>query len=448
MTNVKMIGKITMSLVATVLVLGSCATQVPMQVERTPTMDTRGIERIAVMPFQAIASGSQNAAAHATSTATARIQATNRFQLVSAQEIQRLQQTGQSIEGHVDALLNGQITRLASQTTQTPWEIVDRRTGAVQRGVDHTRTVEIDFNYSLMIARDGSLIGPVNRTGRNSITAASAGALPSVDTMATQIINGQMATMYRDVAPHRVTVQRTMETERRGGRENREFRDQMSAAQAQVRAGNHIRAREAFINIWEEHHSVAAAVNAAIMYEAVGETENAAVFMEQVFIATGNPRARTVLNQLNNEIAQQAGVAAFDITRQRPVERVTELSVNQIMGLNRPDGARVLVHNNATTHQGIANDVTDNIISNLITAGIPVVERGMIDLVIREQNMQLDGFVNDNDLVSIGNLAGANKIAVVNITGTGGSRRLQLRVLDIETGTVIMQSGTGREWAI
>jgi hypothetical protein len=60
----------------------------------------------------------------------------------------------------------------------------------------------------------------------------------------------------------------------------------------------------------------------------------------------------------------------------------------------------------------------------------------------------MSGFVGDNDFVSIGNLAGANTIVIINITGTGDMRRLQLRVLDIERGIQTLHSDTSDVWKI
>jgi len=129
------------------------------------------------------------------------------------------------------------------------------------------------------------------------------------------------------------------------------------------------------------------------------------------------------------------------------VERVASHAIREV-GRVLPATARVWVHNNSMVSPGMANDVIDTMISSFLSSGIPVVERQWVDLILAEQNLHLDGSVSDSDFVSVGNLAGANTIIVVGITGTGAARRLQVRVLDIATGTVIMQSGTGSEWQL
>ena len=113
-----------------------------------------------------------------------------------------------------------------------------------------------------------------------------------------------------------------------------------------------------------------------------------------------------------------------------------------------PADARLWIHNNATTNRGPASDAADDITSAFIRYGITVVERGLIDMIAAEQGIHLDGTVADGDFISIGNAAGANTIIVIDITGTGVLRRLNVRVLDIATGTVRMQSDTGEPWRL
>jgi len=220
----------------------------------------------------------------------------------------------------------------------------------------------------------------------------------------------------------------------------------MNAAQNQVRAGDHLDALLSYIAIWEEHGSVAAAINASIIYEALGETEDAAALMEYVFIATMDPRASAVLSQLSEELVHQRGVETFNDMRPS-AERVAAHALNEV-GRVLPYDARVWIQNNAATNQSLVSDVIDNMTSSFLNAGTLVVERQMIDMVLEEQNLHLGGNVTDGDFISVGNLAGANTIVVVGITGTGHMRRLQVRVLDIETSTVVMQSGTGVDWRL
>jgi hypothetical protein len=227
---------------------------------------------------------------------------------------------------------------------------------------------------------------------------------------------------------------------------NRELRPQMNAADAHRRQGNYVAAREAYVAIWEAHKSIAAAINASVLYEATGDLEGAIFLMEQVSVATGAPRVNQRLAELNREAAELLGLSALSET-ESPAERVAAHAVAEIRSVVAA-GARLWIHNNSQADQTLVNGVIDNMTSEFITAGFTVVERAQIGLIASEQNLQLEGSISDSDFVSIGNRAGANTVVIVGVIGTGAARRLQVRVLDIETATVKMQSGTGVAWRL
>jgi hypothetical protein len=424
-----------------VFTLASCATRVQLHVQRTPALDTAGIQRIAIMPFGYVDRSAvyQSAARHATTVATGRIQATNHFTLVSPSFVNDVRRRGEGIENYVDAFFTGQIMRITENTSTQQTQHRDRNTGATITRTYFVRDVEVEFTYFFERQRDGTLIGPITRRGTTSDSQENKDNLASVNILVNRVIENQLRNLHRDVAPHTITISRSLVREN-----NRDLRPQMEAARAHVRGGNYMAARQAYLDIWVSHQSVAAAVNASILFEAMGETRNAANFMQQVLSATGSPLARETLARLNSELAEQARVGQFDDTRS-PVERVTRHAISEVQKV-LPIGARLWIYNNETSQQNFVNAVVDNMIVSFLNSGVTVIERQMIDLVLREQNFHLGGNVSDDDFVSIGNLAGANVVVVIGITGTGAVRRLQVRVLDIRAGTVIMQSGTGSEW--
>ena len=423
-----------------IITVSGCATKVELEAQRTPTMDTSGLQRIAVMPFEPTSGNAtyQSAARHATSVAMSKIQATNHFKLVSASTVNDARKKGEGIENYVDALFTGQITHIGEKTSAHEGQRKDSN-GNVVKYTYYVREVEVKFNYSFTRVRTGDLVGPLNKEGKLTSRNENKGDLASIDSLANSIIDGQMRYLNRDVAPHTVRISRSMEKEG-----NKDLKPQMDAARAQVREGNYVAARRGYLALWESNKSIAAAVNASILYEAMGETQDAINFMEQVFAETGSPLARDTLARLKNELAEQAGVEQYGNTKS-PVESVTNHAISEVQKV-LPAGARLWIYNNATANQSLVNDVIDNMISVFLSKSITVIERQMIDLVLKEQNFQLSGNVSDNDFVSIGNLAGANTVVIVGITGTGAVRRLQVRVLDIKAGIVIMQSSTGSEW--
>jgi hypothetical protein len=461
----KKIKKVAPIVALAALMLTGCATnRVRFEAQRTPNLDTSGIQRIAVMPFEtAGAHPNQQAVANElTAAVTERLTATGAFTLVSHITVTQARERGTDVSQYVDAMLVGRIIRHSADIRErSPVNTALRREAdslaagipnAIARSMALASNaaawpawnleVDISFEYHLVRARDGSMIGPIFRSGNVSRGHDNRNALPAPSAITTTLINNQLRHFYRDVTPHTLVVTRTLETE-----PDTNLRPLMNDARAQVRAGNYVAAHRAYVAIWEDHGSVAAAINAAIISEVIGDIEDSIYFMEHVYVATlGNARVSQAVLQLNAELAEQRGVAEFEDMR-TPAERVAEHATREVERVLSGE-ARLWIHNVATTGQNLANDVVDNMVSTFLYTGVTVVERQMIDLILAEQNLHLEGSVSDSDFVSIGNLAGANTIVSIDITGSGPARRLRVRVLDIETGAVRMQSGTGVAWRI
>ena len=69
----------------------------------------------------------------------------------------------------------------------------------------------------------------------------------------------------------------------------------------------------------------------------------------------------------------------------------------------------------------------------LVRNRFTIVDRSELDRIRKEQNFQLSGDVDDNQIVSIGKFAGAGLVITGSITGSGSMRRLRLRVLDTQS---------------
>jgi tetratricopeptide (TPR) repeat protein len=425
-----------------VLLLMSCAEpKVMLQVQRNPHLDITGISRVAVMPFETRKDAMyQNVAHQATTVASSKIQSTNRFTLVSHLTILAARKKSAGMENYADALFTGQITNINENSECKTSSWTDKN-GKTHVSTSCERVVEVDFSYSFVRTRDGSIIGPVVKKGRANATAESQSGLSSIEELANKAVAYQLQSLPQDIAPYTVMVQRTLQ-------KDNSLKPQMEAALEHLKANNYIAARKAYLAIWESNQSVAAAINASILYEAMGEIQNAANFMEQVFATTGSPVAMNELSHLNRELGEQAKLEQYkqaNDNAQKSSEKVTNYAISEIRKV-LPKEVKLWIYNGATSNLNLANDVIDNMVSAFVKSGIPIVERQMIDMIVKEQNFQISGSVNDYDIAKIGNLAGTNIIVIVNITGTGSGRRLQVRVLDIVAGIVLMQSNTNSEW--
>ena len=301
-----------------VLALGSATSSgITLEVERPPNLDTSGIKSIAIMPFEyqlgasselsrrteaavsGLFSGSgrttyypvnensyREMAQHATTVVTNNIQAMNYFTLVDRTQ--------------ADATLVGKITLI---------EIVDTENDKSKNVLGlsqfpYSRDIKIEFNYSL-IRRNGGVIGPVNKTGRASANADEASSLPNdteIMKMLRDSISRELRNLSRDLAPYTVSERRTLAKDKS---KDKDLQAEMTKASDLVNTNNYNEALEIYLGVYEKYKSIAAAENASIMYEVMGNTQTAVNFMERVFNETGNADAKKILTRLKKDLQDQ-----------------------------------------------------------------------------------------------------------------------------------------------
>jgi tetratricopeptide (TPR) repeat protein len=432
----------TMTLLTTLILffVTNCTTSIKLAVERPPKLNTAGIKRIAVMPFEANANYNRDMAQYATSVATNRIKELNYFTLVDPSEIERLKRNNQNIENYIDAQFVGRIVRINiyNDTSNGSYKNKD---GTVVYYIDYITKVEIEFNYSLVLARDSRIIGPISK--RSDKKSSSRESYPSSSELLRTLIDEQLRYLGRDIAPHTVIETRTFAEEKT---KDKDLKAEMKNALTYVNAGNYKQALEAYLSIYDRYKSIAAAENASILYESFDEVQTAANLMQKAFNETGNPKAKNVLARLNKILQDKAILASdYSDTRDR-TKKAADLASEEILNV-LPKNAKVWIYNDSGSNP-MAVGIVDNLTSDFIRKGINIVDRQNAALIEAEQNFNISGNVSDNDFISIGNAVGANTIVIIGITGAGATRRLQVRVLDIEKRIPIMQSDTSRKWHI
>jgi len=363
--------------------------------------------------------------------------------LVDASEIQCLQRSNQSVENYVDAMFIGRITRANIENDYKTSQTKDKN-GNVHYYTTYYTKVEVEFNYSLKMARDGRLIGPISRRGVQS--ASDNSGYPSADGLLRTALVNEIALVKQDIAPYTSTELREFAEDKTGVAG---IKDEMKAALENVKAQNYKLALQNYLGIYERYKSIAAAENASVMYEALGDTESALRIIQKVYDETGNPKLQLRIAMLNKNLEDKAKVAANEREQEEtksPIDRVTAFASEEIQKV-LPSGTVVWLYNNSPGNT-MVEAVVDNITSSFISKGVRVVDRQNAALIEAEQKLQVSGAVSDAEMVRLGNAAGAKMIAIIGITGSGAMRRLQVRVLDIERGVPIMQSNTDDKWQI
>jgi hypothetical protein len=171
--------------------------------------------------------------------------------------------------------------------------------------------------------------------------------------------------------------------------------------------------------------------------------------MQRVIDETGNPKAKEILARINAELRQTEKVDEFKASKdiKNPAEKIAAVAISEVQK-HLPNDARVWIINNSASENALINNVIDNMASMFLQNGVTVVDRQNTNLLQAEQRFQMSGHVNDDDIVGIGNLAGANTVVMLSVIGSGAARRLQVRMIDVQKGILIMQSNTDEKWSL
>jgi hypothetical protein len=103
-----------------------------------------------------------------------------------------------------------------------------------------------------------------------------------------------------------------------------------------------------------------------------------------------------------------------------------------------PDGSKIAVVEMATDDWELASTIIDEVEFNFVSSKrYTIVDRKTLDLIREEQILQTSGDVSDETIVKIGALSGANVVIAGSLTKSGGTNRLSLRALDVQTGQII-----------
>jgi hypothetical protein len=160
--------------------------------------------------------------------------------------------------------------------------------------------------------------------------------------------------------------------------------------------------------------------------------------MQSIHDDTGNPKAAAEVARLRRAM-DNAGLLEAYTENQSQRDKVIALMVDTLPSA-MPRNPRVALVNNSQNARELVEMVINGIIDGLISKNITVVDRNNRALVEMERNYQYSGNVSDEEMVSLGHEAGVNALVLVAVTGAGGSRRLSVRMLDVERNTILYQS--------
>ena len=421
---------------ALAVIFAGCSTTVALQVQRPPALNTLGIQRLAVMPFTTTDDSSlqKQAAAWLTNESLSRIQETNQFTLINSSEVERVRMAKGNIEDLADALFGGQVISANVKDSSSQGSYKDKDGKTVTYTI-YEREVQLAFNYSLTRTRDGSMVSPESKTVKINDSNQNSTDLKTAENMIQALIQQSMAGLGRDMAPYMATEYRTLMKETS---KDKVVKQRAKDANALVKAGNYKSAHDAFLGIYRDTGSFAAGYNAAILIEEQGDREGAATFLQRLYDNSGNPKAAAEIARLQRAMADAGLLEAYRVN-QNQRERLISIMVETLPS-RMPAEPRIALLNNSQNERELAESIINGMIDGFISKKITVVDRNNRALVAMERNYQYSGNVSDAEMVSLGHEAGVNVLVLVSVTGSGGSRRLSVRMLDVERNTILYQS--------
>jgi len=102
-----------------------------------------------------------------------------------------------------------------------------------------------------------------------------------------------------------------------------------------------------------------------------------------------------------------------------------------------PKDSKIAILNVESNDDDQSEFVVHELEFKLVSNQFPVVDRALLNRIRTEQTMQLSGEVDDATAVNIGRSVGAQAIITGGITGNASTRRLRIRVVDVETSRIL-----------
>jgi len=378
--------------------LAGCATSVPINSVRPPTIDTSDIRRLAIKPFEnkSGVSGhdSVQITRYLTETAERLIKNTGKFTIVAP------------TDPNADGMFIGEMRSFVSKDSLERVEKKDKH-GNYYYEIIYNRDVYLEFSYSVISSRTDMPVGTVIKQGSNNSSGLAVNVTDSL-TLAKSIADSQMSSLARDIVPTIISTNRQLVNETS---KDKELKQRMKEALALVKNGNYEEAIRQYDEINREYDSAAARTNAGILRESVASDDASRAELKRLFNDTNGLTDKAVKNAIDR------------------------------LNSKLPSGANIMIMKTNSTERRMLDYVVNQMTKTVVQAGkLTVVDRSNQMLINAEQQYQLSGNVDDNSTISIGHQLGVHYIVICWISGEKSLRRLNQKVLNIKTAQITDQS--------
>jgi hypothetical protein len=407
----------------------------------------------------------QQAAQQLTEAISQEIYDTQKFEPVEPSVFAKTspEQYGSIVEAYITGTVNS-----ASVADKNERQTYTDKDGKEQQRTLYTRQARLGFTYSLVRARDGKILGRVAKPGNRadtsqasvsnsgksfSISIGSANEsgdtftgtsistaydnpseLSSADSMITALVTEGLGNFTRDIVPYVVTEKRTLANETS---KDKALKQQMKDAAAKVKGGSYKAALTAYEKIRDQTDSFAAAYNAAIVTEILGQSEDAIALMRRLDDEQGNAKTTAELARMQKTLADANAVesrfSGSDSARDKAVKQAVTGLIQKL-----PAQSNLSIINTSKTEEGLMGYVIAEMTKSIVNdSTLTLLDRQNAKLIQAELDFQLSGSVSDDEILSIGNALGVKTIVTVSITGTSSLRRLEVKAISVEKGAVL-----------
>jgi len=395
----KVLGIVAIGAIIMVGLVG-CATTVPIDSVRPPTIgDTSNVKKLGIKSFEnrSNSNAGSQVATYMSNLAQEKIKGTGKFDIVNPSD------------PNADGVFSGEIISIDYKDNEVKTPIIDLKTGKKKGDlISWTRTVNMSFSYSIESTRTKMAIGTVSKQGSTTSVSPTQGSLTSVAELAQRIADKQMGSLVADIVPTIVTTNEKLMKETS---KDKDCKALMKEADALVKNKNYEDALKKYDDVYSKYQSVAAKTNGDKIRKSVQSSIDAKAQMAELDAQRGSlsdKAIKSAVDTLQNKLA--AG------------------SVIMIMKQNNNDSSSL-------------NEILDKLTTNVVQGQkLKVVDRSNQAIISAEQKFQMSGEVDDNSAVSIGKQLGAKYAVLCWVSGTMSSRKLNIKILSIETSQIMDQS--------
>ncbi|GHV83883.1 hypothetical protein AGMMS50212_12230 [Spirochaetia bacterium] len=298
----------TVLLCAILTIVLSCASTVPLKIEHPAVMDTTGIEKLTVIPFEDAYFQKERGLLHGALYSMFRnreeklqdeerktaITLTRNF-ILTAKDIKtwefinpyKLAKTDkENYLENVDAYITGKIEKFYVDDVETRIE-----SAGLSLDTNITRTVELVWSYSLVRASDETVIATAQKSGKEKQSFRSDNdAEFSPSSLAGIIIRREYKAMLHDFMPWTENTKQKLAQDKTGD-------PRMKEAQKLSASKKYADALSIYNTVYAETGNFAAAYNEAILTEVQGDVPKALALMEAIDGTPLDKKDKALLSQ-------------------------------------------------------------------------------------------------------------------------------------------------------